>query len=215
MKCFPLKFKDESSFDEINELFEGCEQIRLGQYWMDEVQVDYLPAAVRVGFSPESLFVFAELNDRDIYNPVNQDHLPAYLSGDVFEMFFRPLQQEAYSEFHVTPDNFKFQLKIPSQKAFFEKKSTSIPEDWLVQDRTFFSETFRDRDQQSWSVFARVPMDMVQEQGEVSPGDEWLFSFSRYDYTRGADKPVLSSSSKHQQARFHLQQDWGRLKFYE
>jgi hypothetical protein len=42
---------------------------------------------------------------------------------------------------------------------------------------------------------------------------EWLFSFSRYDYTRGRGEPVISSTSPHAAPAFHRQQEWGRLRF--
>jgi hypothetical protein len=44
-------------------------------------------------------------------------------------------------------------------------------------------------------------------------GTDWLFSFSRYDCTRGLAVPVISSTSPHAAPSFHRQQEWGTLRF--
>ena len=72
-------------------------------------------------------------------------------------------------------------------------------------------------DQQRAYVASRgeIPINLVVGD-PANPGNApWRFSFSRYDHTRGANNPVLSSSSPHQELDFHRQEDWGRLVFEE
>ena len=64
-----------------------------------------------------------------------------------------------------------------------------------------------------WRVVARVPFAVVMETESFQPGCRWKFSFSRYDYTRGRAKPVLSSTSPHLRLEFHRQEEWGTLTF--
>ena len=63
-----------------------------------------------------------------------------------------------------------------------------------------------------WEVAVEIPFFMVNEVFLPQPGDRWLFSFSRYDYTRGQEKPVLSSTSPHAVLNVHWQVESGVLK---
>jgi hypothetical protein len=42
---------------------------------------------------------------------------------------------------------------------------------------------------------------------------KWRFSFSRYDYIRGRQEPILSSTSPHAWPDFHQREEWGTLIF--
>ena len=66
---------------------------------------------------------------------------------------------------------------------------------------------------QRWEVVVEIPFDVVCEVFLPWASDRWLFSFSRYDYTRGHEKPVLSSTSQHAVLNFHRQNEWGELRF--
>lgn len=199
----------------IRSAFSGCEKIELTQAWLSEEQKDFSPATVFVGWTEGQFHLLADLEDVDIFNPIKTDGEPAFLKGDVFEMFFRPLSQSSYVELHVTPGNAKFQLCIPSAEQFAEQRSSQIPDSWFIRERKFSSKIQINPDQQCWTVYASVSASMIYEDKKelIEEGDEWLFSFSRYDYTRGKKQPVLSSSSEHKKLSFHRQLEWKKLRF--
>lgn len=168
---------------------------------------------VKAGWTPEALIVHAELEDSDIFNPELRFNAPSFMKGDVFEMFLRPSDQQAYFEFHVTPENQRFQLRIPSAQEFSTPRSEpGIPPDWFVE-RMIESRVRVDAAAGRWEVVAVIPFDLVCETSRPGPGTRWLFSFSRYDYTRGRAQPVLSSTSQHAILNYHRQEDWGELLF--
>ena len=198
---------------EVEEAFSGCEGVRLGQGWKADLDPDFRSAEVRVGRGKDALLVWAELQDEDIFNLEARFNHPFYRCGDVFEVFLRPTNQEAYTELHVGPANQNFQLRIPSAATFTEHLAN--PEgwqQWVVPERFFESQVWIEPGLARWWVLARIPFRSISEQ-PVKKGDTWLFSFSRYDYTRGKAEPVYSSSSPHAQLSFHRQQEWGTLTF--
>jgi len=97
---------------------DGSETVELRQGWYRETEPFFRPGRVRTGWTRTTLIVAAELEDADIFNPTTAFNDPAFTTGDVFEIFLRPETQEAYYEFHISPHNQQFQLRIPSGVAF-------------------------------------------------------------------------------------------------
>lgn len=202
------------TWDGIEQGFRQAQSCQMQQAWLKEQDPRFRPASVRVAWDGHTLFVYAELEDEDIFNPVVTFNELSYKYGDVFEMFLRPVDQDAYYEFHVTPQNQRFQLRIPSAEAFrAPKQKPGIPADWFINDKVIDSRVRVDESLKRWSVLASIPVGWVAETGLPTKGTEWLFSFSRYDYTRGVPTPVLSSTSPHTILNFHKQDEWGRLRF--
>lgn len=171
----------------------------------------YRPATVRVRWSEGQFEVKAELEDEDVFNPVEAHNEPSFHRGDVFEMFLRPLSQEAYVELHVNPNNARFLLRIPRMEAFYTPRDEpGIPEDWFIRDQDFVSRV--ERMDGGWRVEATVPEDLIAEKGDIQPGDEWIVSFSRYDYSRSREEPIYASTSLHAFPDFHDQSDWVRMR---
>ena len=190
---------------------ENSITVDLVQGWRDQPEPGFQPARVELRASGEALEVEALLQDEDIHNPVTGFNEPAYLQGDVFEIFLRPVNQRAYLELHVGPANQVFQLRIPSAERFAATRGTHEPwRAWLITQPCFESRVVCPTDRSAWRVQARIPTAAIAEQA-VRSGDRWLFSFSRYDYTRGRPEPVLSSSSRHREVNFHRQQEWGEF----
>ena len=184
------------------------------QAWRSEPDPDFLPMRVKTGWTREALYVYAELEDADIFNHEQRFNAPSFQTGDVFEMFLRPCSQESYVEIHVTPENQKFQLRIPSASEFAEPRAQpGIPPEWFVAEPVIESRVRINAPAERWEVAVEIPFAMVCEVFLPRSGDRWLFSFSRYDYTRGRDKPVLSSTSPHAVLNFHRQDEWGELRF--
>ncbi len=194
---------------------DGAAHCELRQGWQDELHAYFRPARVRTAWTKTMLIVAAELEDADIFNPATQLNEPGFTMGDTFEMFLRPADQEAYYEFHVSPHNQQFQLRIPSSTNFRVTRSHDALEYWKIRQPVFESRAAVDAAAQTWWVAAMIPFSLVAERSPVKAGSRWLFSFSRYDYTSGFPKPVLSSSSPHPRVDFHRQTEWGTLLFEE
>lgn len=190
-------------------------EIETRQAWLPVAQDGFLPARVRTGWTDEGLVVWGELDDADIFNPVTEFNEAAFLQGDVFELFLRPRGQDAYFEFHISPENQLFQLRIPLTNYFQTQRAQGMGalNDLKIKQPVVQSRVKVDREGNRWSVLAHVPFTAVIESVLPKPAGPWLFSFSRYDYTRGEPKPIISSTSPHVRADFHRQQEWGELRF--
>jgi hypothetical protein len=207
---------EHDDWDAIRKAFDKSPTVYLRQHWLSDPQEAFYPARVRTAWTNDALLVFAELDDADIFNPSREFNAPAFKRGDVFEVFLRPIEQDAYYEFHIGPDNQIFQLRVPSATTFRERPKGDIPEEWLVQKQVIESRTKIQNLDKSWLVLAEIPFAMIAEARNPKLGSQWLFSFSRYDYYQGDPTPVLSSTSSHDMpVSFHRQEDWGLLSFVE
>ena len=66
----------------------------------------------------------------------------------------------------------------------------------------------------SWTVEGRIPWSAFKASGgRPEPGAVWSFAICRYDYGPQGTEPVLMSSAPLSQAKFHLYEDYGKLKF--
>jgi hypothetical protein len=166
-----------------------------------------LGGTVRFAWNGASLLLHATLPDRDIFNPVTRFNEPAYLAGDVFEIFLRPLNQPAYYELHISPTNQRYLARFPKNRA--EERPGETVESTTV-DIPLHSEVRIDRVAARWEVFAEIPLASLCESAPLSASTEWLVSFSRYDYTRSPAglTTELFSTSPHAELSFHRQHEW-------
>ena len=186
-------------------------EVTLQQGWRTSPEPGFQPTTVRLYATPELIRVEATLTDADIVQPETGFNQPAFRCGDTFELFFRPLRQDAYLELHVGPANQVFQLRIPSAEIFAASRQQTDPwRAWLIPQPCFESRAWTEPAHQRWHVHAHIPTRAIAEQ-PAQAGDRWLCSFSRYDYARGRPTPILSSSSPHRELNFHLQQEWNTL----
>ncbi len=214
IRCAEIEAFQSDSWDVIDAAFATADTVKTRQFWRESPEKEFLPAVIRTARCAGNLLVYAVLDDADIFNPVTTFNKPSFQHGDVFETFLRPLGQEAYYEFHVTPQNQHFQLRIPSADAFLTSGAGGgIPDEWLIGGRDIKSQVTVDPQRQQWRVLEEIPILDIAQHGLATSGDEWLFSFSRYDYTHQVPSPVLSSTSAHTVVNFHRQEEWGRLLF--
>ena len=109
--------------------------------------------------------------------------------------------------------NQRLQLRFPDATWIAELRKTGSIEKVLIQGEAFRSLTWVQPDAGKWFVYAEIPASSVCTQLRPLKGSQWHFSFSRYDYTRGREKPVISSTSPHTVPNFHHQHEWGLLNF--
>jgi hypothetical protein len=204
---------DASNLDAVRTAFAAATPCALGQAWRAEAEPGFAPGQVRAGWRRDALLLFAELSDHDIFTHATALNQRMWELGDTFEVFLRPANRPEYVEFHVTPNNQRLQLRIPSIEALRRAQAANVFDEFLLPGNVFRSVTRVRPDRQKWFVYAVIPAIAVCGQDRVNAGSRWLFSFSRYDYTRGGGEPVISSTSPHAAPDFHRQQEWGALNF--
>jgi hypothetical protein len=204
---------DAGKLEAVRAAFAAATPCALGQAWRAAVEPGFAPGEVRTGWRPDSLLLFAELTDRDIFSAATGMNQRMWELGDTFEMFLRPADRTAYVEFHVTPNNQRLQLRIPSAGALRRARAANVFDEFLLRGNVFHSVTWVQPENQKWFVHAAIPAIAVCGRARLNAGSRWHFSFSRYDYTRGGSEPVISSTSPHAAADFHRQQEWGVLNF--
>ena len=72
------------------------------------------PAAVRLLFDEEYLYIGFELEDGDQVARRDRDQEPQWKYGDVVEIFLKHRDRSQYFEFHITPLGRKTSLLIPA-----------------------------------------------------------------------------------------------------
>jgi hypothetical protein len=216
LTCRRLPSFQADRWDSIRTAFAQADVAALGQAWLPHPDPAFKPATVRTGWTGTDLAVLAEMDDDDIANRARRLNERTYELGDVFEIFLKPEGQDRYFEIHVTPENQKLQLRFPRPGAIREKPKDPAADPlapFLFEDPLIRSLTLVEAARARWSVLALVPLAFIHESGPVRPGTVWRFSFSRYDYTQGRPKPVISSTSPHAVADFHRTEDYGFLTF--
>ena len=183
------------------------------QAWLAKSEKDFAPMIIRAGWRGDSLFVFAELIDADIFTRATAHHQRFWELGDSFEIFLRPAGQRAYVELQISPNNFRLQLRYPDARAVALARKAGSAAEFLIRNPIFHSQTWLRPKEKKWFVLAKIPIASVSEKEFSTAGASWRFSFSRYDCTRGRDEPVISSTSPHAKPDFHRQRDWGTLRF--
>jgi hypothetical protein len=185
----------------------------LVQAWKATPDAAYVPAQVGLAWSPMHLHIHAVLTDRDIVNPETRHNARQFLVGDVFEIFLQVVGQTVYHEFHVTPENAQLNLRFPSFADFRDTPPTEHDRFLMPSQHgeLFTSSVAVDRTANQWTVEATIPFAVIGEGRPLGLGSEIAVSFSRYDYTTGVEKPVLSSSSPHSATKFHTIAEWQRV----
>jgi hypothetical protein len=203
ISCPAILEKDLPQAEAMPENLALSAPVLMQQGWLDAPEPDFLPAEIRVGWTPSRLIVFAEIPDRDIFTQATGPNQKMWELGDVFEMFLKPEDRTDYVELHVTPPNFRLQYQIEAPG----KPATEL------SDGVFSSRVKIDTANQKWTVYAEVPSTLVSGRDQIASGESWLFSFSRYDASRDGRPPILSSTSPHQALNFHRLHEWGKITF--
>jgi len=167
---------------------------------------------VRVGWRADSLLVFAELTDRDIFTRATAPNQRMWELGDTLEIFLQAAGDPGYSEFHVTPNNLHLQLRFPDADAVQDSRRNGMDK-YLLTGEIFRSQTWVQPELNRWLVLAEIPAAALGLKPAPPAGRRWSFSFSRYDASRDGSPPVISSTSPHTRPDFHRRSEWGELHF--
>ena len=213
LKCPELPAFDADKVEAVRAAFAAAEGCELRQAGRAEPEPEFAPATVRVGWRGDSLLVFAELADADIFSRATGHNQRMWELGDVLELFLQPADSPGYVEFHITPNNYRLQLRFPDTATLRRAQAEKRFEHLLLPDGVFSSRTWVQPENKTWLVLATVPVRVVDVMDRPVAGMKWKFSFSRYDCTRGRPEPIHSSTSPHASPDFHRREDWGTLNF--
>jgi len=172
----------------------------------------------RLLWDREFLYFSAEMEDTDVFaNVTEQD--AAIWTCDVFELFFKPAKDKpGYYEFEVNAANGKLDMFLPSRGAGGYPRLAKEREfhlDSAVQVRGTLNH-WNDADK-GWTVEGRIPWrDFLPTGGRPAPGEVWMHSLCRSDYSAGLEKQALSTNTpvaSDTKPDFHRYEDFVPLKF--
>jgi hypothetical protein len=211
--CPELPAFDKANLGAVLHAFQAAPGCRLQQLWLAETEPGFTPTMVQAGWRNDALLLLAELKDADIFTFARHTNERLWELGDALEVFLRPADQPAYAEFQIAPNNQRTQLRFAdAAHAEFARKTGSF-DTALVHKPAFDSHTWVRTGINCWYALLEIPAASVSDNPAPLPGSEWLFSFCRYDYTRGCPAPVISSTSAHSRPDFHRQEEWGKMRF--
>ena len=193
------------AWPEAAEVFENAVRLPFRQTWRDEPSPGFREGEVRVGWNAAGLWVLATMTDDHIVTQATGNNQRLWTLGDVFEIFLRDLSGEEYLEMHTDPNGYTLQLRFPSERIFPLMKARQFKVDDLMVSEPLFRAQARVRES-GWDVIACVT---------AVRGRSLRASFSRYDYSAVGGKPVLSSTSAHQEVNFHDQSGWIDLQLVD
>lgn len=213
IECPELPAFNAADLNAVIHAFQAAPGCRLRQLWLTKIEPGFTPTMVQAGWRNNVLLLLAELKDTDIFSLAEQPNDRLWELGDALEVFLRPVGQPAYAEFQIAPNNQRTQLRFAdAAHAEFARKSSSF-DTALVHKIDFESHTWVRPEIECWYALLEIPASSVSNSSAPLPGSEWLFSFCRYDYTRGRPAPVISSTSAHSRPDFHRQEEWGTMRF--
>jgi Carbohydrate family 9 binding domain-like len=213
LRCRQIPAFEADGLDAVQSAFAQAEGCVMRQVWLAAPEKDFSPATVRAAWRGNLLLVFAELEDADIFSRAAAHNQRMWELGDVLEIFLSPENSAGYVEFHVTPNNFRLQLRFPDTATMRKAQAENRFDHLLLPDGVFCSRTWTQPENRRWFALAEIPVAAAGGPDRLLEGVRCQFSFSRYDYIRGRNEPVISSTSPHAQPNFHRREEWGTLIF--
>lgn len=175
------------------------------QPWLPQPEADFRPGEVWLGVHGDELLVYARMDDDQPSNQATQWNDPTWITGDAFEFFFQADGRPGYHEFHVTPENGRLQLFFPNRAAFHARRGHRH---WAIAESCFESATRINEARTQWEVLMRIKLARVLEEPRDDGSRRFKFSFSRYDYQPGRQRPVTSATTPLSAPDFHNVDQW-------
>ena len=170
----------------------------------------------RLLWDREFLYFFAEMDDVDLFADVTE-HDGQTRDSDVFELFFKPAENKTgYYEFQVNAANTRFDMFVPKREnnaSLVDHRKDGV---FHLESKVALRGTLNRRDDRDrgWSVEGRIPWrDFLRTGGRPVPDEQWHFALCRYDYTKDAPEPELSTSANLTEVNFHQTDRYSALKF--
>jgi hypothetical protein len=165
-------------------------------------------AQVRFGWDERGLHVFVEMEDSCLVAQNREDEQLHYASGDVFELFIKPLNASYKWEMYATPFANKATL-------FFPTWPTELsPEEALIKHDYHELEIMVEETPNGWNTHLYIPATQLTALGAGWGDDaEWAIFCGRYNYnTEDLSDPELSMAPSLSTADYHLIDEYAILK---
>lgn len=173
---------------------------------------------VKVLWDDKYLYVGIDFIDRDLYAEVKEDQQHHYKTGDVAEIFLKPLNKRWYWELYVTPLGNKTAFFFPGRgtvglPSVFPDKSPLKG----LKASAFSCGTVNDPSDQDvkWTAEMAIPRAEVGREIELSPDVPWLIFFARYNYGKDLELQENSGFPLQPTVNFHNHAGYAILKMAE
>jgi hypothetical protein len=179
---------------------------------------DFPQTKVNICYSAQNIEIkFVAYNETNFcYNETygNNDNIWEY---EVMETFIAKGTEDpaTYFEFEVAPNNVTFNAfiwnpsKVREDGADFER--------WFVPDPLasgIVAQTKLDKQQQTWTSFARIPLQLFDVDECQAKGTQWRMNFFRTVVSQGTfPEQLLGGWSPPNKASFHMTPFFGQVSF--
>ena len=187
----------------------------MGQAWRDDVQEGFRPAAVRLGWKPDGLWVLADLADDHMTSASTSHNQDMWTLGDVFEVFIARRDSPSYLELHVTPHNHRLHLRWTVEGFADIRAKVKTVADFHADPEAFQAWVRTAPGGKGWQVLMRIPASILPDGAAFRAGDKLDISFSRYDAGAEGTPKILSSTSPHTKLDYHRRSEWRSAELVE
>ena len=170
---------------------------------------------VKIIWDDKYVYVGGVLHDSDIVQESTKNWEHHYKTGDLMEVFLKPLNQPYYWEIYSTPNNLKTSFFFLSQGRLglpsgFEYKTPGLKVASIC-DGTFNNAKDVDK---LWTTEIAIPRKELEKCGEkITAGKVWTYLIGRYNYSVHLKKKELTTSVHPKSGSFHDFTSWSYLKF--
>ena len=171
----------------------------------------YETGFVKIMFNNKYFFIGAKLNDSDIVQESCKNGTKFYKTGDVVEIFLKPLESSGYWEIYATPNSCKSTFFYPSKGRF------QLPScfNYRLKDlrvKSFISGKLNDYKKRDkyWSIEIAIPRN---ELNKYDVKNKWIMNIARYNYSFYLNEKELSHTGRKNAKNFHDFSSWIRINF--
>lgn len=166
-------------------------------------------ATVRFAWNESGLYVYAELEDSFVVATDRRDEQLHFETGDVFELFVKPLADDYYWEMYATPFGNKSTL-------FFPRERDGMTVDQHLKDHGFQGlEVSSEKVSKGWNARMFVPAEQLTALGAEWGADaDWSVLCGRYNYNNEElTEPELSMLPVVSKTNYHLTAEYAVFAF--
>jgi len=168
-------------------------------------------ATVCFGWDDSGLYVFAELVDSSLIALNREDEQLHFESGDVFELFIKPLNDTYYWEMYATPTGNKTTL-------FFPRDCSGMELNDFLRGHNFHAlEVSVEEMPNGWKTSLFIPTAQLTALGATwGAGQEWTIFCGRYNYaSEELVDPEFSMAPPLSKTNYHLTDEYAHLKLVD
>jgi len=165
-------------------------------------------ASVRFGWDESGLYISAELEDSCLITQNRENEQLHFETGDVLELFIKPLNDSYYWEMYAIPSGNKSTLFFPHDRTGMEL------DDFLHGHEFQALEVSAKETTSGWNAKMFVPASQLTALGAGwGDGTEWTVFCGRYNYnSEDLIDPELSMAPALSATNYHLTHEYAQLK---